>query len=474
MNRIKNRINVSFFTVFVCILFALFSSCKQNRPDNYPNRLFVNIPPDGIVLRTPWPDEIENLSNAEIEKSLHAFINRYVGKNVSAILFNLNYQRVCYQSEVWETYWDVPQPDSIKDWQLRFWQLQKKGVDVFKVVTEFSRQNGISPWLSFRMNDHHYFNEPGKVNTFLLNDKTARPGNFFNYENPEIRNHFLKLIEEAVLKYNVDGIELDLLRTPGHYGSVKAMNIFMETVKKRLAEISIQKKKDIKIAVRVPATPDGGIEFGLDPVFWAKGGWVDVVVPSNFDSFNNDIPVEDWREKIGNSNCMILPGTSYFEYLTEWGLGHRIHQTAEGLRALTVNSFYRGADGVYLYNFFTPSDFDQKQIDKNGNVTIVNELETILTEGGNFEKSIDKPRRHILSWHQPGISSDVNWFLPEKFEFNSSKTYKIFTGPRPKNRDYIIRLMLKNDSGFESAQFKVEMNGKATVQIEDMPRDLSC
>ncbi|NJN25857.1 MAG: hypothetical protein HC819_07770 [Cyclobacteriaceae bacterium] len=257
----------------------------------------MNIPPDGIVLRAPWPDKIEHLSDQEIEETLQAFVNGYVGKNVSSILFNVNYQRVCYESDVWDTYWDVPQPDSIKDWPLLFWQQQQKGIDVFEVVTEHSRKCGISPWLSFRMNDHHYFNEPGKVNTFLLSDTSARPGNFFNYENPDIRDHFLKLIEEAVLRYDIDGIELDLLRTPGNYGSTASMNLFIKSVKDLLTEISDTKKKEIKIAVRVPSTPEGGIGFGLDPVLWTKNGWVDIVIPSNFDSFNNDIPVEVWREK---------------------------------------------------------------------------------------------------------------------------------------------------------------------------------
>lgn len=468
--KLQSPIQGKLFVHFILLIITvLTSSCKKY---SYPDRLFVNIPPDGIVLRSPWPDKIENLTNAEIKEALHTFIDRYTGKNVASLLFNVNYQRVCYQSNVWDTYWDVYEPDSIKNWQSKFWQLQKRGVDVFKVVTEYSREQGISPWISFRMNDHHYFNEMDKINTFMLGDDSARPDNYFNYENPAIRNHFLLLIEEAVLKYDVDGIELDFLRTPGHYGSITAMNLFMESVKALLDEISVRNDKKLKITVRIPPTPQGGMEFGLDPVYWAKRGWADILVPTNFDSLNNDIPVEVWRTAIGEeAKCMILPGTSYFEYLTEWGRGHRIHQTAEGLRALTVNSFSRGADGIYVYNFFTPSDFDKKRIDKKGNVTIINEMETMLMEGGNFELSINRPRRHILSWHQPGISSDVDWHFPARFEFDSPKNYEIFTGPKPDKMAYIVRLMLDNDAGYETAEFAVKVNGHGAKQIEDVHRD---
>lgn len=472
MKQNTNSIGCKLVGLIVLGVFVLYASCTQTQRSNYPNRLFVNIPPDGIVLHTPWPNKIENLTEPEIEKSLHLFIDRYTGKNVSTILFNLNYQRVCYNSEVWDSYWDVPQPNTIEGWQLHFWELQEKGVDVFDVVTEYTRQNGISPWISIRMNDHHYFNDPGKVNSFLLANKEARPGNFFNYEKPEIRHHFLKLIEEALIKYNVDGIELDLLRTPGYYGSVAVMNIFIEDVKKQVSEISLQTKRDIQIAVRVPSLPDGGLGFGLDPVFWAKNGWVDAIIPMNFDSYDNDIPVEIWKKEIGTqADCKIIPGTSYFEYLTEWGKGHRLKQTAEGLRGVTVNAYQRGADAVYVYNFFNPSDFRQKIIEADGSVKFINEFETMLTEGGNFEASINKPRRHILSYHQPGISSDVDWYLPVTIRPDSVKSYKIYTGVIQQNQDYFVRLALNNDIGFETAKLTVLVNRKETVSVEDMPRD---
>ncbi|NJK94411.1 MAG: hypothetical protein HC905_05275 [Bacteroidales bacterium] len=65
------------------------------------------MPPDGIINCAPWPGNIADLSKDQIEQTIEAYINSYANTNVKAILFNVNYQRVCYDSKVWDTYWDV-------------------------------------------------------------------------------------------------------------------------------------------------------------------------------------------------------------------------------------------------------------------------------------------------------------------------------------------------------------------------------
>ncbi|NJK94410.1 MAG: hypothetical protein HC905_05270 [Bacteroidales bacterium] len=143
------------------------------------------------------------------------------------------------------------------------------------------------------------------------------------------------------------------------------MNIFMNDLRILVDQKETEKKHDIKIAVRVPSLPEDAIKWKLNPVYWAQKGYVDAIMPTNFDSYDNDIPVEVWKDKIGKGHeIMFLPGTSYFEYETSWGTGNRLSQTAEGLRAITVNACFRGGDGIYLYNFFNASDFNQKKLRK--------------------------------------------------------------------------------------------------------------
>lgn len=455
------------------LILALFTSALIARSAEpvKPGGLFVNLPADGIVDFTPWPGEIDKLSKPQIEQALGELVKRYARGNVRALLFNVNYQRTCFETDAWDTYWKLPDPSKVGHWQRNFWKLHKAGVDPFSILIRDARKAGISPWISFRMNDHHYFDDPARVNTYLLDDASARPGKFFNYGDPRIRKHVQALIAAALERYDMDGIELDLLRTPGNYHSIEAMNSFVAGLAKIIDAQEKKRGHAIQLAVRVPSLPEDGRKLHIDATAWARAGHIDVIIPSNFDSLDNAIPVARWREEIGGAKCKIIPGTSYFEYETRWGdVGHRLMATPEGLRALTVNTFHEGGDAVYLYNFFNPGSFYQKVMQPDGSFKTIDQFGTMLDEGGVVEDCIDKPRRHILSPHQPSIQ-DVKTHMPARLKPGQSLSYDIPTGPADPARPYIVRIMIDDFEGFESAAFTVSVNQTEATAIEDMPRD---
>ncbi|NJK94409.1 MAG: hypothetical protein HC905_05265 [Bacteroidales bacterium] len=103
---------------------------------------------------------------------------------------------------------------------------------------------------------------------------------------------------------------------------------------------------------------------------------------------------------------------------------------------------------------------------------MVNEFNTMLTEGGDYSTCLSKPRRHILSSHQAGIHSKIeDWHLPVSLKPEETVNFKIYTGPVNKKNEYVIRIILDNLKGFDTADFTVTLNNESTNQIADMSRD---
>ena len=70
----------------------------------------------------------------------------------------------------------------------------------------------------------------------------------------------------------------------------------------------------ILLGVRVPAHPDAAAGLGMDGVAWAREGLVDLIVPCPFWSSSDfDIPVELWRERLGEAadKVTVAPGLEY-------------------------------------------------------------------------------------------------------------------------------------------------------------------
>ena len=122
----------------------------------FSHPVFVDIP-TGLKVVCPSPTVIEGF---------HKIIDQYVGTQVTHLLLNTNYQRAAYPSEVWETYWDVPDPErDTSGWPRLTWLVHETGVDLYQVCIDRCREKGVSPWVSVRMNDTHYCDEQAKMSS---------------------------------------------------------------------------------------------------------------------------------------------------------------------------------------------------------------------------------------------------------------------------------------------------------------------
>lgn len=178
--------------------------------------VIVNMAADGVVNFVLHTIEQPFGKGATREMALAALdkeVDQYQGLGVSHLFWNVNYQRVGYNSAAWPSYWDMPDPEKqVTEWPRTYYELHKLGIDdVFARLIPRCRERGISPWISLRMNDHHYTGDPSRVSPLLFDHpelRHHRGKGLFNYARPEVREHYLKLVSEVLQRYDVDGLYL--------------------------------------------------------------------------------------------------------------------------------------------------------------------------------------------------------------------------------------------------------------------------
>ena len=84
---------------------------------------------------------------------------------------------------------------------------------------------------------------------------------------------------------------------------------------------------------------------GCDVPAWARNGWLDYVAVSEFLFERGDLPIGQWRQAVAG-----VPVYGGIECAK--GSGQKNLSADEYCRAAT-QLLRQGADGVYLFNFFT-------------------------------------------------------------------------------------------------------------------------
>jgi len=318
------------------------------------------------------------------------------------------------------------------------------------------------------------------INKFWLNNTQFRrhPNGLFDYAHKEVRDYFKAYIKEVLNKYDVDGIELDWMRTYTIFKNTNdpkgalLINNYMKEIRELVNTKALERGHPIKIAARVPPKPIMGISVGLDAVSWVKNGSVDIIIPTNwFQPTNFDIPIELWKKEIGlGKSYQIIPGAdAAFMIASNINL-KGMQNTVESMRGFSISAYSRGADAVYLFNNFLPT-YKRKLISKEGKVTIRDDKPLILSETGRFSSAINKPRTHVLTFPDPDIAGKPTGSisLPNKIE----KYFSIHSGPKPTNGNYIIRIGLDASNSIKEANLEVKLNNIPCVQIEDVVKDPS-
>ena len=477
--------------VFWLPLFAAFGCC----PDCFVSRAEAQT--QTLVIVNQAADAVVNYMFQKLEKTdkplgkgatkemalaaLRQGVDQYEGTGVTHIFWNVNYQRVGYRSDVWPSYWDDPDPEkNVTGWPRSYYELHKLGIDdAFAIVIPRCRERGLSPWISLRMNDHHYTSDPTRVSRLFFEHPELRTNGgkgLFNYARQEVREHYLKLVAEVLQRYDVDGLELDWIRTPSNFnpdeieGGREILTDFVRAVRRQTQAAAKRLGHPVQVAVRVTVTPEFAFGMGFDAVGWAREKLVDMIIPSDWWDGYADAPVEDWRAQIGSDarNCRIVPGTACTYACTKKGF--MMMHNLPAMRGFAASVLDRGADGIYLFNHFQSVSMNIRSRTPEGKMTNDCTLADLLRAAGDLPGATNNPRLHALGMHDRfPDKSKYRPALPATIVLQKPVTFKIHTGPKPAAGRCVVHVGLDKSDDLAAAKLAVRLNGSDCRSLADLP-----
>jgi hypothetical protein len=444
-----------------------------------PRGLIVNISADAMFCCVPFPAPLDQATAEQMVQGYHALVERYVGTQVSHLFLNVNFQRAAFDSEVWAAYWDVSDPaKQTSGWPRMSWLVHRAGVDPFAVCIAACRKRGLSPWLSMRMNDTHYIGDAAKANPFWKGRPELRraPNSGFDFARAEVREHHLALVRELLERYDADGIELDWMRFAWHFkpGQEEAgrplLTEFVRQVRMLTDQTARRRGHPVGIAARVPGRPDFARGLGMDGGAWVKEGLVDVLIPcSTWRPTDTDMPIEQWRRLIGETGVRFTIAAGADLWIQCRPGGVLMRDNLASARGFTAAMLHRGADAIYLFNHFNTSDFRHQFKQPDGTTVLRDEYRTLMSEVGKLDTVLGKPRRHVLTFADtapPGVPNPRP--LPAELKEGQPFTVRLYTGPRPKGGNVILKVGLDERPGLWVARLAATVNGTACRPMADL------
>lgn len=350
----------------------------------------------------------QTIPDGKAGEVIDRYVDVYTSAGVKTLLCNTNAQRTNYRSRVWDAFWDGYDPAGPDDQPFlaavprgnaanyrrmagNMLEICRQGIDYPARFIARCRHNGISPWITLRMNDcHDMENADHPIHgTFWKKNPQLRVkgigGHYsrcFDYAHSEVRDYYRSLIVETLDRYDIDGLELDFMREPFLFSDGKQaeggviLTGWLGEIRKLVDAAAARRGHPIRLGVRVPSRPETARAFGLDAVAWAKTGLVDLVVPTpRWATIEFDMPMERWRELLGESDATLAGGLEvlYRPYHAFPPRQVTLEQAAGAAAAVLA----RGADCVYLFNYFQDGHPDWPRTDYLKTLTAMNSLDAL-------------------------------------------------------------------------------------------------
>ncbi|NLB16278.1 MAG: hypothetical protein GX827_05640 [Clostridiales bacterium] len=367
------------------------------------NRFYTNIDINSVV--TPFLNRVSEEENVG-EELLYPFVEIYKDTLITDVLLNIFCQYSAAKSEIWSDYADKYEQENENGAEVDYKDLYK---GIYKLNSEYSidpyevwlrrlRQIGLSGWLTIRMNDCH---EPDEQASFLrsdffyearekgwvIGDKYGYFRYCFDYSVPEVRKKMLDYIKEQLWRYDPDGLELDFQREITCFDienctdRVEIMTDFVRAVREMTEERGKQLGHKIRLGVRLMPDIAQNLIYGFDIVNWAKDGLVDLVCfTPRWETSDSDMPSEEWKAKI--KGVELAAGIEILCCLTS----DETYCTPAVARGYAVRYLSRGADSMYLFNYFINPDSVSAAMDE------------VNKTAGSLETAMKLPYRHVVTF----------------------------------------------------------------------------
>lgn len=353
---------------------GMISNAAEKTPGGRTRRILYNLDGDScMTLKAgragPGPIVASDLTNVVAELTAP-------GSQVDTFLVCVNAQVMYYPTRVGTQRGTLSSDAEKTGWskgeRQRFATMEAffgAGLDPYAVLINEGRRRGLETLITFRMNDAHG-NDFLRTRFLKEHPEWGLPGGALDFAVPEVRGYVLGLIQETMERYNADGLELDFQRFPRffrpEYNDPTARRACMDglvrQVRTMLEQVGVRRGRKLVLSVRVPSgmgdfepTPGRALELGCDVAEWARRGWLDFLTVSEWLFTRETLGLGAWKQAIPNlpiyaaiqPESRSSPNPSVCEYC--FG--------AAGYRRLAMERWRDGADGIYLFNFFTPREW---------------------------------------------------------------------------------------------------------------------
>lgn len=353
------------------------------------------------------------------EEDLYPFIDQYANTQITDLAINVFCQISMTPSAAWSDALDsyhrkeengiAVNYEAILGHYHRFYEVE--GIDPHEVWFRRCRTVGITPWLSVRMNDCHCPDDTAvwirgkefylsKENGWNIGEDYGYQRYCYDYSRKEIRDRMLAYIEEQLMRYDVDGIELDFsrewhcFREPNTPQARETMTAFVRTVKEITKKAEEKWGHPVKIHFRAIRGIAENHAFGFDIAAMVAEDLLDSVsVAPRWASCDSDMSIESFKQAF--PHIPIYAGITDLTLLVPTDA-----KTAMGYATLYLA---RGADKIYLYNFFSNPLFPNA------------EYTPLYSICGSLSTLLNKDRRIVVTYQDmcvPGLPAFVP--LPSK------------------------------------------------------------
>ncbi|MEK6795827.1 MAG: hypothetical protein AABZ39_13680 [Spirochaetota bacterium] len=322
-----------------------------------------------FTTRSPYQTYRENVKPEQAT----GYVRELKGTAVDALMIcPTAWKMPLYVSDVdprWKELKPAAEPLPESDWRYGdkvYWRVRRymaTGADPVELSVRTANECGITPFISYRMNEMHYNEKPDyptHSDFWRSNYRTkGLPNGGLDYSHPEVRDWYTRILFELIDKYDVGGIELDFCRFPSFFPESKAiehmplMTDLVRGIRKKLDDTARARGRELALCVRVPRSIDAARGIGLDVASWCRAGVVDMLNVSPFAFFTADIGIEEYKRHAGKVPVYGEMQFNTFLGETPWHFRQTVfrHTTKAMYETAAYDFLKRGADGVSFFNF---------------------------------------------------------------------------------------------------------------------------
>lgn len=351
------------------------------------------------------------------------------------------------------------------------------GVSLQEVWLNTLREIGINPWISIRMNDIH---EASAEDSILFSDffrknrhknraSHRQPAGYYDYALdymfPEVREHYLTVIGEALERFDMYGIELDFMREiysvgiGREYEGIAVINAFMREVYALVKKAESRLCHPVKIAVRLPDTPEKALRLGFDFFDWVRAGIIDhITVTPRWSSSDNHMPIDLWKRILDGTGVTLAAGQeSLIDAYNRRGRKY-LYNTYETAIATACAHHFQGADAVYLFNYM-----DALVTEDNRDESLCADKDIyhkFLCTAGDYTLCAAEKRRHVITYDDvSAIGVPTQKQLPKMLSAGAFTALRIATGKIGADRKVSVILGFEGDA-YRAEDITVYLNAK--------------